>query len=133
MSEAVVSVIVSVRNEVSRVEQCLQALIDQDFKSDYELIFVDGMSDDGTFEILQAAQDGSAITLLRNQEENAAAGRNLGIAQAEAQLLAFVDGDAVPCVELVDSDRATFASAVGHRPCVLRLGCPLAVAKGSDG
>jgi len=89
-----ISVVVAVRNEIKYIEKCIKSLYEQDFDGKYEVIVVDGMSDDGTYELLKRLQKKYKFTLLRNPKVNAAAGRNLGIKHAKGKLIAFIDGDA---------------------------------------
>jgi len=88
-----ISVVVAVRNEAQHIEKCIQSLFSQDHP-DFEVIVVDGMSGDGTYQKLQELQKTYPFTLLRNQQRNAAAGRNRGIEAARAEVIAFIDGDA---------------------------------------
>jgi len=74
MSEIEFSIIVAVRNEKEYIERCIESLFNQDFDGKYEVIVVDGMSDDGTYEILQELQRKYNFVLLRNPKINAAAG-----------------------------------------------------------
>jgi len=89
-----ISVVVAVRNEKNYIKECVESLFKQDYDS-YEVIVVDGMSDDGTYEILQELKKKHDFKLLRNEKRNAAAGRNMGIEIAGGEAIAFIDGDAV--------------------------------------
>jgi len=90
-----VSVVVAVRNEIQYIEKCITSLLNQDYEGTYEIIVVDGMSTDGTYELLQNIQESFQFKLLRNRKINAAAGRNIGIENAEGDHIAFIDGDAI--------------------------------------
>jgi GT2 family glycosyltransferase len=90
-----ISIVIAVRNEIQYIEKCIKSLFNQDYKGEYEVIVVDGMSDDGTYELLKKLQKKYNFTLLRNPKINAAAGRNIGITQAQGDYIAFIDGDAV--------------------------------------
>ena len=46
-----VSVIIPVRNEAAYIEGCLNAILDQDYNGNIEIIIVDGMSTDNSREI----------------------------------------------------------------------------------
>jgi GT2 family glycosyltransferase len=89
------SIIVAVRNEVDHIEECIHAVFNQDYRGPYEVIVVDGMSTDGTFELLQKLQKSYQFKVITNQKINAAAGRNLGINNASGDYVAFIDGDAI--------------------------------------
>ncbi len=52
-----VSVIVPVRNEADHLDRTLRGLADQDFPAtDFEILVVDGRSDDGTPEVVRELQ-----------------------------------------------------------------------------
>ena len=114
MSEVEFSIIVAVRNEKKYIEKCIESLFNQDYKN-YEVIVVDGMSNDGTYELLKDLQKKYKFTLLRNPQVNAAAGRNIGIKHANGKLIAFIDGDAYAYHDWLTSIKKTFekSSAIG--------------------
>ena len=110
-----ISIVVAVRNEVNYIEKCIRSLFEQDFDGKYEVIVVDGMSDDGTYELLEKLQKKYNFILLRNPKINAAAGRNIGIKKAKGKLIAFIDGDAYAYKDWLSNIRKTFekTDAVG--------------------
>ena len=85
-----ISVVVAVRNEINYIEKCIESLFKQDFDGEYEVIVVDGMSDDGTYEMLEKLQKKYKFILLKNPKKNAAAGRNIGIDAAKGNAIASV-------------------------------------------
>ena len=111
-----ISVVVAVRNERQHIKKCLTSLFRQDYDG-YEVIVVDGMSDDGTYELLQELQKDYNFKLLRNEKKNAAAGRNIGIKEARGEAIAFIDGDAVAAEDWLKNIKKAFeesgAAAVG--------------------
>lgn len=87
-----VSVIMPVYNRATMVGQAIDSIIAQDF-DDWELIVVDDGSTDGSAEAV-AAYDDPRIRLVRQpQNRGGNAARNLGIDEARADLLAFLDSD----------------------------------------
>ena len=89
-----VSVIVAFLNEEPYLEQCLQALLGQDFpREEYEVIFVDNGSRDGSAEIVRRYPD---VHLMEEQRPGHYAARNTGLAVARGELIAFTDGDCAP-------------------------------------
>src|ERR1035441_532496 len=64
----VVSVILPVRNEARFIRECLEAVIAQDYKGPLaEIIVIDGMSDDGTQDILtQMSATDSRLRIIHN-------------------------------------------------------------------
>ena len=103
-----ISIVVAVRNEVNYIEKCIRSLFEQDFDGKYEVIVVDGMSDDGTYELLEKLQKKYNFILLRNPKINAAAGRNIGIKKSKGKLIAFIDGDAYAYKDWLSNIRKTF-------------------------
>ena len=109
-----ISVVVAVRNEKEHIEECIESLFNQDYE-DYEVIVVDGMSNDGTYELLKELQKKYNFKLLRNEKKNAAAGRNIGIREAKGEAIAFIDGDAVASKDWLKNIKKAFekSGAVG--------------------
>ncbi|HEY5883720.1 MAG TPA: glycosyltransferase, partial [Pyrinomonadaceae bacterium] len=80
-----VSVIVPCYNEERFIRQTLENLIKQYPSESYEIIVVDGMSDDSTREVVEQFQNshpGSSIRLVLNSERSIPRSLNLGIEQA---------------------------------------------------
>jgi len=90
------SVVIAVKNEVKYIKRCLESIFNQDFDGEYEVIVVDGMSTDGTYELLEKLRKKYEFKLFKNPKINAAAGRNIGIGNSNGKYIAFVDGDAIP-------------------------------------
>jgi len=114
MSEVEFSIVIAVRNEKEYIEKCIKSLFNQDFDGKYEVIVVDGMSDDGTYELLQGLQRKYNFVLLRNPKINAAAGRNVGIKHAKGKFIAFIDGDAYAHKDWLSSIKKVFERVDTH-------------------
>ena len=112
-----VSVILPVRNEAPFIEQALRAVLEQDYPRDLtEVIVADGMSEDGTREIVRelAAQE-PRLRLLDNPWHITPAGLNLAIRAARGGVIVRVDGhgvlppnylrECVACLEPADGRR----------------------------
>lgn len=102
------SVIVACRNEVKYIEKCIKSIMNQEFNGEYELIVVDGMSKDGTFEKLKKLKQKYKFQLYQNPVLNAAAGRNTGIKKAKGEYTAFIDGDAIAHPDWLIQIKKTF-------------------------
>lgn len=92
-----VSIILPIRNEARYIARCLDAVLAQDWPHDrIEIVVADGMSDDGTREIIAryAAQD-SRIRLLDNPERIVPTALNRGLKAAHGDVIIRVDGHAV--------------------------------------
>jgi glycosyltransferase involved in cell wall biosynthesis len=87
---AVVSIIIPTYNRRATLERALQSIYAQTY-DDYEIIVVDDASTDGTAAWLQADPRLKVIVLPSNR--GAAAARNVGIAAAQGDLMAFLDSD----------------------------------------
>jgi len=114
ISSVFISVVIAVRNEKQHIAKCIESLFNQDY-DEYEVIVVDGMSDDGTYEVLQELQKKYDFKLLRNEKKNAAAGRNIGIDEAKGDAIAFIDGDAIAAKNWLSSIKKAFekSNAIG--------------------
>lgn len=89
-----VSVLLAVRNEDAFIEACLQSLLDQrELPSRYEILVIDGMSDDGTRERVRSlAACDSRVRLLDNPRGIVPTALNIGIRNSESEVLIRVDG-----------------------------------------
>ena len=89
-----VSVLMPVRNEAAYIRRSLEAVLAQKYPADLmEIIVADGMSTDGTREIIREIQaDHPTVTLLDNPRMIVATGLNLATAIALGKILVRVDG-----------------------------------------
>ncbi len=89
-----ISVTMAAFNVAPYLAACLDSMLAQDW-TDFELIIVDDASRDGTREILRdyAARDPRIRLFLKDQNEGLAVARNLGIAEARGEWVAFLDAD----------------------------------------
>lgn len=94
VSEPKVSVIIPVRNEADKIEQCLKAIFFQSY-SPYEVIVVDGHSTDGTIEKAK----NFPVKILSEDFGNRAGACQVGIENAQGEYVAFTDADCVPSTE----------------------------------
>ena len=84
-----VSVIVTTYKRVKLLQETLESILSQSF-TDFELIVVDNMSEDGTQQFIAGIAD-PRIRYFRNPNHGIiAANRNFGIRQAEGRYVAFV-------------------------------------------
>lgn len=89
-----ISVIVPFLNEERYLEQCIGALVHQDFpQNQYELIFIDNGSHDRSVEI---ARNHPELILLEEHKPGPYAARNKGLEAARGELIAFTDADCAP-------------------------------------
>ncbi len=130
-----VSVVIPCYNEERFIGKALEQLADQ-FESDrYEIIVVDGMSDDRTRRVIEefkTRRSDLSVSVVDNPARNIPTALNLGISAARGNIIARMDAHAVPsdgyirrCVEVL---RAGTAGAVGM-PCMVRPGADTLVAR----
>src|SRR5690349_2009422 len=89
-----VSVILPIRNEANYIARSLGAVLTQDYPADrMEVMVVDGMSTDGTREIVESMSAGSPrVQLIDNALRIAPTALNTAIARAGGEILIRVDG-----------------------------------------
>lgn len=130
-----VSVIIPCYNEERFIGKALEQLAHQFEPNRYEIIVVDGMSDDNTRAVIEEfkrSRPDLSVSLLENPARNIPTALNLGIAAARSNIIARMDAHAVPsngyirrCVEVL---QAGAAGAVGM-PCMVRPGADTLIAR----
>ena len=86
-----ISLVIPVRDEASSIHQLIASVKNQTRQPD-EVIFVDGGSKDGTVEILRRVCDQEpAFRLIAARKALPGQGRNIGVAQAAYDWIAFTD------------------------------------------
>ena len=114
-----ISVILPVRNEAKRISECLNSIVNQDFPEDkIEILAIDGMSTDGSWEILCAQQKKYAnFRLIINPRKSVTAALNIGIHEALGQFIVRCDAHAAYALDYLSSciavAEATGAGNVG--------------------
>ncbi len=88
-----VSIIIPCCNEFTYIAACLDSILEQDFDpSGFEVILVDGMSSDGTRDIIQSyASKHPQIRLLDNQHRTVPYALNLGIRHGSGRYIIRMD------------------------------------------
>lgn len=88
-----VSIVVPMRNEMAWIDRCLGAVLAQDYPADrMELIVVDGVSDDGSYEhLLSLAAREPRLRVLRNPRKIVPSSLNLAIREARGEVIVRVD------------------------------------------
>ena len=103
-----ISVVVCTHNGARRLPECLAAITALRYPS-YETIVVDDGSTDATAEIA-ATYD---VRLIRTEQRGLSAARNVGLAAARGEIVAYIDDDAYPDVDWLRFLAAAFRSS-GH-------------------
>lgn len=113
-----VSVVVCTYNRSSLLDRCLDYLQYQTNQA-FEVVVINGPSSDDTETVI--ARFASRIKVGRNPEANLSKSRNLGIEMSSGDLIAFIDDDALPFDDWVD----TLLREFNQRPLTLgALGGP---------
>jgi glycosyltransferase involved in cell wall biosynthesis len=104
-----VSIVICTYNRAALLERCLDYLQHQT-DTRFEVVVVNGPSTDDTEAVI--ARHADRIKLVRNPVANLSVSRNLGIAAAAGDLIAFIDDDAIPFDDWV----ARLLHEFGRRP-----------------
>ncbi len=95
MSEDLVSVVIPVRNEARFIEATIASIIDQDYVGPIEIVIADGMSDDGTREILdELSERHEHLRYVDSPTGRTPNGLNLAIHASHGDVIVRCDGHA---------------------------------------
>jgi glycosyltransferase involved in cell wall biosynthesis len=108
LTDPLVSVILPVYNRAGWVARAITSVLAQTFQR-FELLVIDDGSTDGSRRVLEGF--GSRIRILRQAHAGAEAARNLGLAQARGEFVAFIDSDDVWHAERLSSQLPLFERA----------------------
>lgn len=115
-----VSVIIPCRNEVNSIEECIQKIYGfQAPEGGFEVIVVDGMSDDGTADVLRQLKREKypELIVLDNPGRTAPSAMNIGIRTARGEYIVRTDPRCIHprnyLVDLLHLSEATKADNVG--------------------
>lgn len=130
-----VSVVIPCYNEERFIGKALDQLVGQYDEDHYEIIVVDGMSQDATRDVIEAFRNRHpklSVRVVDNPARNIPTALNLGVAAALGEIIARMDAHAVPCdgyiARCVTVLNETPAGAVGM-PCRVRPGADTAMAE----
>ena len=98
-----VTVAVPIRNEAEFIEKCLRSVMESDYPADrMEILVVDGMSTDGTREIVRRlASEDQRVRLLDNPERIQNYALNKAIRESKGEIIIRVDGHAAVAPDFV--------------------------------
>jgi len=96
-SQTLVSAIIPCRNEEKFIGKCLDSVIAQDFpKDNFEILVIDGMSDDKTRETInEYVKKYPFIKLLDNPKKFTPFALNIGIKNAKGEVIVRMDAHSV--------------------------------------
>ena len=89
-----VTIIMPIRNEADFIERAIKSVLDNDYPAGrMEILVVDGMSDDGTREIVAGlSKANKRVMMLDNPKRIASTAMNIGVKAARGDLFIRVDG-----------------------------------------
>lgn len=87
-----ISIVVLNYNNKKVITKCVDTLLRFKSRYNYEIIIVDNMSSDGSYELLQKEYK-DKIKLVRNEKNGCSSGRNLGVKNASGKYILFLDSD----------------------------------------
>ncbi|CAO3459823.1 glycosyltransferase [Azospirillum largimobile] len=85
------SIVINTYNRAPQLRDCLRAL--RNLHGQFEVVVVNGPSTDGTKAVCEEYRE--SITYVECTERNLSISRNIGIANAVGEIIAFIDDDAV--------------------------------------
>ncbi len=92
MRKLPLSVVVPCRNEASFIKSCVRSIINQDLEAhSFEILVIDGMSDDGTRQILDhLTTEDSRVRWINNPQCSTPCAMNIGIRESKGQYVAIM-------------------------------------------
>jgi len=97
-----ISVVMPTYNRLDRLPRALAALAEQTYPADrFEVVVVSDGATDGTNEWLRAQSFPFTLTPLFQENQGVAVARNQGVAQAQGDLILFIDDDVMGAPALV--------------------------------
>jgi succinoglycan biosynthesis protein ExoA len=91
--EPLLSIVMPVRNERAHIDAALDAALAQDVACAYEIVVADGMSDDGTREVLtRRASEEPRLRVVENRARRTPSGLNVALAAARGRYFIRLDG-----------------------------------------
>lgn len=119
------SVVINTTDRANSLALLLQSLELQSYSS-FEVIVVVGPTKDNTLEILEPYH--GRVRVLHCSEPNLSKSRNIGLAVARGDIVAFIDDDAVPCYhwlkQIVQRFQNTYLSGTGGIVCLVHPNLP---------
>lgn len=108
-----ISALIVTRNEKDYIEAAVLSLIHQSYPKDrYEIIIIDGMSDDGSRDIIisliqKYSEDNYHINIIDNPQKILASGWNIGIRNAKGSYVTRIDAHATASSSFIEKSVET--------------------------
>ena len=92
---SLISIIIPCRNEEKFIAKCLDSVLEFECDREFEVLIVDGMSDDATRNIVKEYQNRfPQIRLLENRQKTVPYAMNIGIKEAKGDIIVRLDAHA---------------------------------------
>jgi glycosyltransferase involved in cell wall biosynthesis len=107
-----ITMVIPVRNEADTIDDCLARCLAQSYPAGrFEILVVDGVSDDGTPDRVRAwGTRDPRVRLLDNPEQITPVAMNIGIREARGDLIAWMSGHASPEPDYLDRAAASIGA-----------------------
>ncbi len=101
--QPLVTILIPCRNEADFIEQCVHSVLDSDYPADkIEVLVLDGMSTDGTRDILaRLCNEDSRVSLYENAQKIVPTALNTGILNAKGEVIIPVSGHATVAKDFI--------------------------------
>ena len=94
MSQTVsISVIIPFYNAQEHIIQCLENVLKQNFKENFEIIMIDDASEDNSLDLIKSFKRSNIFIYSLSRNSGPSAARNLGIKNAKGDYIFFLDVD----------------------------------------
>ena len=91
-----VSIVIACRNEIQHLALFLESVLAQDLENEWEAVVADGLSDDGTWEVLhEYAVANSRLRVIRNPGRIVSTGLNAAIRAARGDIIIRMDAHTI--------------------------------------
>lgn len=87
-----ISIVIPTYNRAHIIEPAIKSILKQTL-TDWELIIVDDGSTDNTAEVIEKYLSDSRVNYIQKENSGAAESRNVGVANATAEVITFLDSD----------------------------------------
>ena len=98
-----VSVVIPSYNSANTISYTIESLKNQSIEAINEIIIVDSSDDKETKKVLSKYESNTIKIVNAGSKTMPATYRNLGAAQAQGQILAFIDSDAYPAIDWIET------------------------------
>jgi glycosyltransferase involved in cell wall biosynthesis len=118
MCEIICSIVIATRNEGDFIGNCIETLENQEFDSaKYEIIIIDGLSEDNTVDIIvEKRKSYSNIILFNNPKKIAASAFNIGIKNSRGKVVFILGAHAEYPSDFIKKSLDSFE--VNHADCI---------------